>query len=168
MYIISMITKIKNIPVSAVDREKESEKLRLYAIFSHVHHWMSPICATHICNILSKAPFPCRNLTDMFYKHTALLGRFGEWVKLTIEQATLISTDGPTRNCPTERTTTITQSTTLDPEYDVDAYSDQRFMVANQKVCSKKSSSSACVLPLAGVILIACAIVGLVLTATQN
>lgn len=168
--IIIMITDVKNILVSAdvqAPQSGEKPKPRLYGIFSHIQHSMSPFCATRICKILSKAPFPCRE-ENMFYKYTALLERFGEWVKLTIEQATLTSTDGPTRNCLTERTTTTTQVTTLDPEYDVDVYSDQRFMVANQEVCPKKSSSSACVPPPAGVILAAYTIVGLVLTAARN
>lgn len=166
--------------VSTVAKSADKTIPTLFGVFSHVYHTTHPFCATLECSVMSKAPVPCRGINNeetdpnkakggIFYKHTALLGRYSRWVLMTIELAVLIPTEGPTFDCPTERTETTTQSTTTDRVYDYDVYADHRFMVANQKVCPKRGglSSSARVLRQllpAGVVL-AAVVAGLVLAA---
>jgi len=115
---------------------------RVYGLFSHAYHIKYPFCATQLCYYKKTAPFPCSsNPEDMFYKYTALMGPYAAWVNQTIEGDSRITTVAPT--CPEANLLTVNDDfSTMDPEYDLDVYSDRRLMVANHKVCPMSADSS--------------------------
>lgn len=109
---------------------------RLYGVFSHAYHALYPFCAIRECTLVANAPLPCNlNPESIFYKHTAMLGRYGTWATLTMERAMRSATPAPDL-CTTK------EATTLDPIYTDDLYEGVRFMMPNQDVCPKASSAT--------------------------
>lgn len=109
---------------------------RLYGVFSHAYHALYPFCAIRECTLVANAPLPCNlNPESIFYKHTAMLGRYGTWATLTMERAMRSGTPAPDLY-------TTKEATTLDPIYTDDLYEGVRFMMPNQYVCPKASSAT--------------------------
>lgn len=115
---------------------------RLYGVFSHMYHTVFPMCASAECYIRDNAPYPCSTSNNLYYKYTALIGRYTSWLNRTVERVQMATTPTPVRKCPSTSMTQINPlETTLDPIYDIDRYSDRlRSMIANRMVCPKQQN----------------------------
>lgn len=131
-------------PICATDKHNVLSGMpQLYGVFSHMYHTVFPICASAQCFVQDNAPYPCGSSDNLYYKFTALIGRYTSWLNRTIERIHIAPTPTPVRKCPPVSITAMDPfDTTLDPIYDVDRYSDRaRSMVANRKLCPKHDST---------------------------
>lgn len=118
----------------------ESMTPRLYGVFSHVYHTKYPFCALYVfCEEQVNMPIPCNeNLSLLYYKHTALIGRYTYWVGRILEDFNREVTEPPT--CPPSPGEIIT---TPKEDYDDEYNLIRGPMVSNHKVCPKINWSCA-------------------------
>lgn len=119
---------------------------KLYGVFSHRFHPVYPMCSNEYCSTIEQMMPPCSLNTTMYYKFTALIGRYTDWLNYTIERMAQI--EAPvmaSRNCPKIVTSPVSGGSagiTTDSYYDVDRYDDRaRVMVSNQKVCNAQRNN---------------------------